>query len=275
MIQLDSYQPARLVKAREIVRDLGSVLVAYSGGVDSTLLLRLAMDELGDGAVGVLASSPAYPESEQAAARALARAMGARLIEVTTSEVELEDYARNNPDRCFHCKEELFDTLEPVQRDLGLATIAYGATADDAGDHRPGHGSAVRRGVRFPLLEAGMAKSEIRAAARSLGLPNWNKPSFACLSSRIPHGTRVTVTALKQIEAAEDALKAMGFAQVRVRHHDDVARIEVESRDIARLIAERERVTAAVQEAGYRFVSVDLEGYSTGHLNRTWQRRSS
>ena len=275
MIQLDSFQPARLESARDIVRGLRSVLVAYSGGVDSTLLLRLAMDELGDGAVAVLASSPAYPESEQSAARALARAMGARLIEVTTSEVELEDYARNNPDRCFHCKEELFDTLEPVQRDLGLATIAYGATADDAGDHRPGHGSAVRRGVRFPLLEAGMAKSEIRAAARSLGLPNWNKPSFACLSSRIPHGTRVTVAALKQIEAAEDALKAMGFAQVRVRHHDDVARIEVESRDIARLIAERERVTAAVQAAGYRFVSVDLEGYSTGHLNRTWQRLSS
>ncbi|HKW06037.1 MAG TPA: ATP-dependent sacrificial sulfur transferase LarE [Candidatus Dormibacteraeota bacterium] len=275
MIQLDSFEPRRLQSARDIVRGLGSVLVAYSGGVDSTLLLRLAMEELGDGSVAVLASSPAYPESEQAAARALARAMGARLIEVTTSEVELEDYARNNPDRCFHCKEELFDTLEPVQRDLGLATIAYGATADDAGDHRPGHGSAVRRGVRFPLLEAGMAKSEIRAAARSLGLPNWNKPSFACLSSRIPHGTRVTVAALKQIEAAEDALKAMGFAQVRVRHHDDVARIEVESRDIARLIAERERVAAAVQEAGYRFVSVDLEGYSTGHLNRTWQRRSS
>ena len=275
MIQLDSFEPRRLQSARDIVRGLGSVLVAYSGGVDSTLLLRLAMEELGDGPVAILASSPAYPESEQAAARALARAMGARLIEVTTSEVELEDYARNNPDRCFHCKEELFDTLEPVQRDLGLATIAYGATADDAGDHRPGHGSAVRRGVRFPLLEAGMAKSEIRAAARSLGLPNWNKPSFACLSSRIPHGTRVTVAALKQIEAAEDALKAMGFAQVRVRHHDDVARIEVESRDIARLIAERERVAAAVQEAGYRFVSVDLEGYSTGHLNRTWQRRSS
>ena len=272
MIQLDSYEPARLVKARDIVRSLGSVLVAYSGGVDSTLLLKLAMEELGGGSVAVLASSPAYPESEQAAARALARAMGARLVEVTTSEVEMEDYARNNPDRCFHCKEELFDTLEPLQRDLGLAFIAYGATADDAGDHRPGHGSAVRRGVRFPLLEAGMAKSEIRAAARALGLPNWNKPSFACLSSRIPHGTRVTVAALRQIEAAEDALKAMGFAQVRVRHHDDVARIEVDARDIPRLIAEREQVSAALHDAGYKFVSVDLEGYSTGNLNRTWQR---
>ena len=275
MIQLDSFDATRLKSARDIVRDLGSVLVAYSGGVDSTLLLRLAMDELGERAVAVLASSPAYPESEQAAAREMARYMGARLVEVMTGEVELEAYARNNPDRCFHCKEELFNTLEPVQHELGLAHLAYGATADDAGDHRPGHGSAVRRGVRFPLLEAGMAKSEIRAAARSLGLPNWNKPSFACLSSRIPHGTPVTVAALRQIEAAEDALKAMGFRQVRVRHHGDVARIEVDADEMPRLVAQRELVAAAVREAGYKFVAADLEGYSTGSLNRTWKPETS
>ena len=275
MIQLDAFDATRLKSAREIVRDLGSVLVAYSGGVDSTLLLRLAMDELGGGAVAVLASSPAYPESEQAAARALARSMHARLVEVSTSEVELEAYARNHPDRCFHCKEELFDALEPLQRELGLAHLAYGATADDADDHRPGHASAVRRAVRFPLLEAGMAKSEIRAAARALGLPNWNKPSFACLSSRIPHGTQVTVAALRQIEAAEAALKSLGFGQVRVRHHGDVARIEVEADEIPKLIAERRRVTAALREAGYKFVSADLEGYSTGSLNRSWKPTSA
>jgi uncharacterized protein len=274
VIQLDRYDATRLRSARDMVRGLGSVLVAYSGGVDSTLLLKLAMDELGDRAVAVLASSPAYPESEQREARRLAHSLGARLVEVTTSEVELEAYARNNPDRCFHCKEELFDTLAPVQRELGLAHLAYGATADDAGDHRPGHASAVRRGVRFPLLEAGMVKSEIRAAARELGLPNWNKPSFACLSSRIPHGTPVTVAALRQIEAAEAALKALGFRQVRVRHHDDVARIEVDEEDIPRLIAERARVTSAVREAGYKFVSADLEGYSTGSLNRAWKPTS-
>src|SRR5690348_9398991 len=274
MIQLDSFNTTRLDDAKRALRGLGSVLVAYSGGVDSTLLLKLAMDELGDRAVAVLASSPAYPESEQSAARGLARSLGAKLVEVNTSEVELEAYARNNPDRCFHCKEELFDTLEPVRRDLGLAHLAYGATADDAGDHRPGHASAVKRGVRYPLLEARMPKSEIRAAARALGLPNWNKPSFACLSSRIPHGTPVTVAALRQIEAAEDALKALGFAQVRVRHHGDVARIEVEASDIPRLIAQRDRVADEVRAAGYKFVSVDLEGYSTGHLNRTWQARS-
>ena len=275
MIQLDAFDATRLKAARGMVRDLGSVLVAYSGGVDSTLLLKIAIDELGDGAVAVLASSPAYPEAEQEAARGLAHSLGVSLVEVNTNEVELEAYARNHPDRCFHCKEELFDTLAPVQKELRLAHLAYGATADDAGDHRPGHASAVRRGVRFPLLEAGMSKSEIRAAARALGLPNWNKPSFACLSSRIPHGTQVTVAALRQIEAAEAAVKALGFAQVRVRHHGDVARIEVDAADIPKLIAERERVTAALREAGYKFVSVDLEGYSTGSLNRTWQERSA
>src|SRR5437899_8897248 len=267
MIQLDAFDATRLKTAREIVHELGSVLVAYSGGVDSTLLLKLAMDELGGGAVAVLASSPAYPESEQEEARSLAGSMGARLVEVNTNEVELEAYARNNPDRCFHCKEELFDTLAPVQGRLGLAHLAYGATADDAGEHRPGHASAVRRGVRFPLLEAGMPKSEIRAAARTLGLANWNKPSFACLSSRIPHGTPVTVAALRQIEVAESAIKALGFAQVRVRHHGDVARIDVDAAEIPRLISQRERVAAAVRQAGYKFASADLEGFSTVSLH--------
>jgi uncharacterized protein len=272
MIQLDRHDASKLDSARAIVRDLSSVLVAYSGGVDSSLLLKLALEELGGRAVAVLASSPAYPESEQEEARILARQLGARLVDVTTNEVDLEAYKRNHPDRCFHCKEELFETLEPVRRDLGLDHIAYGATADDADDHRPGHGSAVRRGIRFPLLEAGMGKPEIRAAARRLGLPNWNKASFACLSSRIPHGTEVTVAALRQIESAEAAIKSLGFKQVRVRHHGDVARIEVEPAEIARLVSERERVVDALRSAGYKFVSLDLEGYATGSLNRTWKQ---
>src|SRR5438874_3360196 len=271
MIQLDRYDSGKLDRARAIVRDLDSVLVAFSGGVDSTLLLKLALEQLADRAVAVLASSPAYPESEQKEARAMARSLGARLVEVDTHELELEAYTRNNPDRCFHCKEELFETLEPIRVDLGLQHLAYGATADDAGDHRPGHGSAVRRGVRFPLLEAGMAKADIRAAARQLGLANWNKPSFACLSSRIPHGTEVTIPALRRIEAAEAAVKALGFRQVRVRDHGDIARIEVEPHEIPRLVEQRETVVDALRRAGYKFVSLDLEGYATGSLNRTWK----
>src|SRR3989442_5176438 len=271
MIQLDRHDANKVESARAIVRDLSSVLVAYSGGVDSSLLLKLALDELGDRGVAVLASSPAYPESEQQEARELAQQLGARLVEVSTAEVELDAYRRNNPDRCFHCKEELFETLEPVRHDLGLRHIAYGATADDAGDHRPGHGSAVRRGVRFPLLEVGMGKAEIRAAARRRGLPNWNKPSFACLSSRIPPGTEVTVEALRQIESPEAASNALGFAQVRLRHHGDVARIEVDPREMEKAFDCREQLLAGVRAAGYAFVALDLEGYETGALNRAWR----
>ena len=268
MIRVDTFDESTLDLARRLLRELDSVLVAYSGGVDSTLLLKLALDELGDRAVAALASSPAYPEAEQEAARGLARHLGARLVEVDTNEIELEAYRRNGADRCFHCKEELFSTLEPLQRELGLRHLAYGANADDLGDHRPGHGSAVRRGVRFPLLEAGLSKPEIRAAARRLGLPNWNKPSFACLSSRIPTGVEVSEATLRQVERAEAAVLALGFRQVRVRHHGDVARIEVEPDDVARLIECRDEVAAAVRAAGYRFVAVDLEGYATGRLSR-------
>src|SRR5258708_28404274 len=189
MIHPDHPAAPRLEQARAIVRELGSVLIAYSGGVDSTLLLKLALDELGEHSAAVLASSPAYPESEQQEARVMARSLGARLVEVSTDEVELDAYARNNPDRCFHCKEELFDKLEPIRQQLGLAHLAYGATADDAGDHRPGHGSAVRRGVRFPLLAARTGTAHTRPSPPWLCLPSSNTPALSPPSSPLPPPT--------------------------------------------------------------------------------------
>ncbi|MGH7903862.1 MAG: ATP-dependent sacrificial sulfur transferase LarE [Candidatus Dormibacteraceae bacterium] len=271
MIQLDRLDPDAVDRARGIVRDLGSVLIAYSGGVDSTLLLKIALDELGDRAAAALASSPAYPEAEQEQAREVARQLGARLVEVATGEVEQEAYRANLADRCFHCKEELFGTLEPVRRRLGLAHLAYGATADDVHDHRPGHGSAVRREVRFPLLEAGMGKREIRAAARRLGLPNWDRPSFACLSSRVPHGTPITTEILRKVEAAESAVRALGFREVRVRHHGEVARLEVGEEELDQALRLRQELVRGLLGAGYQFAALDLEGYRTGKLNRTWR----
>lgn len=276
MIQLDRLDTTALGRARSLIRSLESVLVAFSGGVDSSLLLKLALEELGPArAVAVLASSPAYPAAEQQAARDLARSLRAGLIEVDTREVELEAYRRNRPDRCFHCKEELFETLAPIQAELGLRHLAYGATADDVGDHRPGHASAVRRQVRFPLLEAGMDKAAIRAAARRLGLPNWDKPSFACLSSRVPHGTEVTTEILSRIGLAEAGLLDLGFRQVRVRHHGEVARVEVAVEEMARALNLRQQLVDAVLGAGYTFVALDLQGYATGSLNRTWKSEGS
>jgi len=276
VIQLDRLDTTALSRVRRSIRALESVLVAYSGGVDSSLLLKLALEELGpERARAALASSPAYPAAEQQAARDLARSLGARLIEVDTHEVELRAYRENRPDRCFHCKEELFETLAPIQAELGLRHLAYGATADDVADHRPGHASAVRRQVRFPLLEAGLDKAAIRAAARELGLPNWDKPSFACLSSRVPHGTEVTPQILARIGAAEAGLLGLGFRQVRVRHHGEVARIEVAVEEMARALNLRQQVVEAVVSAGYTFVALDLQGYATGSLNRTWKPQSS
>ncbi|MGH7870247.1 MAG: ATP-dependent sacrificial sulfur transferase LarE [Candidatus Dormibacteraceae bacterium] len=272
MIQLEVAPAAHAGTVREIIRQLGSVLIAFSGGVDSSLLLKLAQEELGnERVVAALASSPAYPSAEQEQARQIARELGARLVEVDTSEVELDAYRINRPDRCFHCKEELFDKLQPLQQQLGLDWLAYGANADDAGDHRPGHASALRRGVRFPLLEGGMGKGEIRLLARQLGLSNWNKSPMACLSSRVPHGQPISEAILRQIGEAEAVLQRLGLEGVRVRHHGEVARIEVAATDLNRVVERRQEVIEGVRAAGYLFVALDLEGYRMGSLNRSWR----
>jgi pyridinium-3,5-biscarboxylic acid mononucleotide sulfurtransferase len=272
---LDAETQAKYVQLQALLRDMESVLVAYSGGVDSALLLRVAHDVLGTRAMGALAVSPAYAPEETREAMAVAEQMGIPVITLETHELEDERYVANDFNRCYFCKTELFTQLEPLAKKHNLRYIAYGVNKDDDGDFRPGQKAAREFNVRGPLKEAGMGKREIRAVARLLGVPVWDKPAMACFSSRIPYGSKVDVASLQMIYKAEKLLRDLGFHQLRVRHHDKIARIEVERSELPRLIEDEMSriVTEGLRKIGYTYVTVDLLGYRTGSMNESFFKR--
>jgi len=249
------------------ISQLGRVVVAFSGGADSSFVASVATSVLGTpNALCATAVSASLAPEELADCRALASEWGLRWAEVETNELSDPAYVVNGADRCYHCKANLMDTLQPVADSEG-ATVVLGVNVDDLGDHRPGQRAASERGARFPLVEARFTKDDVREASRRLGLRTWDKPAAACLASRVPYGTRVTIGTLSKVAGAESALRLLGFRRLRVRHYEDTARVELDIEDLAAALDRREEVVAAVKAAGYRYVTLDLEGLRSGNLN--------
>jgi pyridinium-3,5-biscarboxylic acid mononucleotide sulfurtransferase len=260
----------KLERLKEIFQSMGKALVAYSGGVDSTLLLRVASDTLGRGNVlAVTALSPLYPERELAEAKKIARATGVDHLLIESNEMEIPGFSKNPPNRCYYCKKELFEKLVKLSKDRGISSVVEGSTLDDEKDHRPGRIAIRELGIRSPLIEAKFTKGEVRQLSNALGLPTWDKPSFACLASRFPYGEEITPEELGRVDRAEEFLFSLGFKQVRVRHYQNLARIEVFPEEIGRLMEDglRDKVVNHLKRLGYKYVTLDLQGFRTGSMN--------
>ena len=273
--KIENQKDPKFLRLKEILSDMGSVLVAFSGGVDSTFLLKTAFDVLGDKAAALTATSPTYPDREFKDAKRLAKELGTRHIIVESNELLIPKFADNTDRRCFYCKSELFEICNKQAKELGFAFVADGNNVDDLGDYRPGREAAKKLDVRSPLVEAGLSKLEIRQISKAVGLETWKKPSFACLSSRFPYGTKITEERLDKVEKCEEILRNLGFSQFRVRYHHEIARIEVPPAEINRFLDEdvRNAIVKGFKEQGFIYITLDIQGYRTGSMNEGTLKR--